>query len=197
MEIEILHLSFEELDNFIQERDFSIKNDFIFMVEKTEEKDFTSFLIKKMPFKTEITSKEFKKEFKINQYRDRLKEIIQRDKISFKAICNGEICGVIVAENEQWEDTIFIYEFMMDKAFRSMGIGSQLLKAVKKAARSKNVSQLMLQVECRNYSAISFYISRGFKIIGVIQRRIPVLLLGDHIEKFRKEVKKDEETGSY
>ncbi len=192
MEIEISHLSFEELDNFIQEGDFSIKNDFVFMVKKTEEKDFTSFGIKKMPFKTEITSKEFKKEFKINQYRDMIKEIMQRDKISFKAICNGEICGVIVAENEQWEDTIFIDELVVDKVFRNMGVGSQLLKAVKKAARSKNVSQLMLQVDCRNYSAIYFYIKGGFKIIGVIQRRIPVLLLVDHIEKFRKEVKKDE-----
>ncbi len=177
MQIDISHLSFEEMEHLINSADFSMESDYIFRVKRYKNEENIKFLIEKTAFPMHITNKEFKKEFRIKSYKALLKEIIQRDRISFKATVNDSIAGAVISEYEPWEENVFIYELAVSKQFMRKGIGKRLIKSVEQATRLRNIPYIMLQVDCRNYPAVSFYTKRGFDIIGVVYRNIPALLM--------------------
>ena len=183
MEINISRLCFEEMGDFIERGDFSIESDYILKVKKYREEDAVKFYIEKTTFPVQITSKEFKKEFKIKSYKDIIKEAIQRDRISFKAVVNNTIVGIIVAEYESWEKDLFIYELAVDKQFRGKGIATKLIKTLESMGYSKDVPYIMLQVDYRNYPAVSFYEKTGFEIIGVMHRSIDTIFMRKSLKR--------------
>lgn len=187
MEIKILNLDYTDIMPFIEHGDFSVESNYIMDVKKYSDKQTTKFYIKKVENPTKIPDEEFKKEFRIKSYLELLQEVIQRDKASFKALVNGEIAGIIIAEEEPWEKNLFIYELAVDKKFRRMGIATRLMYTLEKTAIERNVSHLMLQVDYRNYPAISFYMKSGFEITGLIFRAYSSIFMKKDITTSHKE----------
>ena len=65
----------------------------------------------------------------------------------------------------------FIFEFVIDEAFRGKGYGKQALTAMDQELRSMDVESVALHVFGDNVSAQELYRKMGFEITGIHMRK--------------------------
>jgi ribosomal-protein-alanine N-acetyltransferase len=66
--------------------------------------------------------------------------------------------------------TARIMMFAVDPSFRSHGVGSSLLTALRQRAAIRGMRSITLEVRTGNAATISFYSKRGFTPCGVLER---------------------------
>ena len=99
------------------------------------------------------------------------------------AEADGEIVGVLTAS---WQRAIHVpgvyatvQDLWVDEAWRSRGVGAELVEAIASQARTRGVSRLEVGLPRETFAAIasteSFYRRNGFEHLGPRMRR----LLGD------------------
>jgi len=74
------------------------------------------------------------------------------------------MAGLVPGENEAEVEPLVVSE-----AHRCEGIGTRLIEAVVQAARSRGIRSLKVQPVARNDSAIRFFHSKGFDVLGQIE----------------------------
>jgi ribosomal protein S18 acetylase RimI-like enzyme len=70
------------------------------------------------------------------------------------------------------EGKAFIYDFIIDEAFRGKGYGKQALMAMDEKLRSMNVESVGLHVFGDNTTAQELYKRMGFQITGIHMRKV-------------------------
>jgi len=65
----------------------------------------------------------------------------------------------------------FIYDFIIDEAFRGKGYGKQALAAMDEQLKSMNTESVALHVLGDNVSAQELYKKMGFEITGIRMRK--------------------------
>ena len=65
----------------------------------------------------------------------------------------------------------FIYDFIIDEAFRGKGYGKQALAAMDEQLKSMNTESVALHVFGDNVSAQELYKKMGFEITGIRMRK--------------------------
>jgi GNAT superfamily N-acetyltransferase len=96
------------------------------------------------------------------------------------AEADGEIVGVLTAS---WQRAIHvpgvyatIQDLWVDEAWRSRGVGAELVEAVASQARARGVSRLEVGLPRETFAAIasteSFYKRNGFEHLGPRMRRL-------------------------
>lgn len=78
----------------------------------------------------------------------------------FVARMDGAVVGFIIAENNI--DEINISKVAVDKNYRNHGIGSQLVEAVEKFTKEKNIDCVSLEVSENNFTAKTLYEKLGY-----------------------------------
>lgn len=111
-----------------------------------------------------------------------LKALENIEKICFSCPWSGQMllsslengCTMIVAEQENqivgyagFYTSGDITNIAVLPEFRGKGIGSQLVEAMQKEAKSKNINNLFLEVRVSNKIAIALYEKCGFKRINI------------------------------
>ncbi|HXR61079.1 MAG TPA: GNAT family N-acetyltransferase [Solirubrobacterales bacterium] len=96
------------------------------------------------------------------------------------AAADGEIVGVLTAS---WQRAIHvpgvyatIQDLWVDEAWRSRGVGAELVEAIASQARARGVSRLEVGLPRETFAAIasteSFYKRNGFEHLGPRMRRL-------------------------
>ncbi|MGB9134944.1 MAG: GNAT family N-acetyltransferase [Candidatus Bathyarchaeia archaeon] len=86
---------------------------------------------------------------------------------AFSAAVNGNQVGWVELGYEKWNNRMRVWEFLVKEDFRRMGVGGLLTDFAIRIAREKGERMLVLETQSYNVPAISFYLKKGFKLIGL------------------------------
>ena len=77
------------------------------------------------------------------------------------------LLGVIELSQEDWNNRLRVVNLWVDEDYRCQGIGKQLVAKAIEIARSAGQRALVLETQSCNDPAIRFYLSCGFRLIGL------------------------------
>lgn len=86
---------------------------------------------------------------------------------SLAAYDGAEMVGVAIAEPQDWNDSLWVWEFHTVKRRRRQGIGRRLMDALAESARAAKLRVIVCETQNTNVPAIDFYRAVGFGLEGV------------------------------
>jgi ribosomal protein S18 acetylase RimI-like enzyme len=85
----------------------------------------------------------------------------------FGAYEDEVLVGVALAEPQEWNRTLWVWEFHVAEAHHRQGIGRRLMAAVVERARASGWRALVLETQNTNVPAIRFYRNVGYTLEGI------------------------------
>lgn len=82
----------------------------------------------------------------------------------------NDVIGFLDALPDPWHNQLWIPNLVVTPAFRRQGLGGQLLQAAHRWAGERNLGQLLIEVQTKNYPGISFAQKHGFQFCGYNER---------------------------
>ena len=86
---------------------------------------------------------------------------------SFGAYEGDLLVGVAIAEAQEWNHSMWVWEFHVAEAYRQQGIGRQLMHAVEARAREAGFRVLVCETQNKNSQGIDVYRQLGFHVEGI------------------------------
>jgi GNAT superfamily N-acetyltransferase len=77
------------------------------------------------------------------------------------------IVGVLDITIESWRNVAWVWNLMLDKNVRGLGIGRQLVAHSIEWARYRKLRAVMLETQTNNVPACKFYERMGFRLVGI------------------------------
>lgn len=77
------------------------------------------------------------------------------------------LVGVVLAEPQSWNNTLWVWEFHVAEPYRGQGIGRRLMDQLARLAAEAGLRALICETQNTNVPAIHFYRAVGFRIEGV------------------------------
>ncbi len=94
-------------------------------------------------------------------------QTVVRQGYSSGVYMRDELIGLAIAEYQQWNDALTIWEFHIAEAYQGKGLGAALMSTVVDKARLEGVRMLICETQNTNVPAIRFYRRQGFKLEGI------------------------------
>lgn len=79
----------------------------------------------------------------------------------------GQVVGLAIVERQDWNNSLWIWEFHLAEAYRGKGLGSQLMDALAEKARAAQARVMVCETQTTNVPAIRFYRRMGFALDGI------------------------------
>lgn len=79
----------------------------------------------------------------------------------------GSDLGYIEVDREDWHNRMRVVELLVLEPYRRRGIGKSLLDAIKSLASREGYREIVLETQSCNAPAIGFYLSQGFRVVGI------------------------------
>jgi len=92
---------------------------------------------------------------------------ILRAGFSFGAYDAELLVGLIIAEPQEWNRSVSVWEFHVAPTHRRNGIGRQLMGCVEEQARTSGLRTIVCETQNTNAAAIIVYRKLGFTIEGI------------------------------
>jgi ribosomal protein S18 acetylase RimI-like enzyme len=86
---------------------------------------------------------------------------------SFGAYDSEQLVGVLIAEQRDWNHSLWVWEFMVAAERRRQGIGRRLMEHAASQARAVGLRTIVCETQNRNSNAIKVYLKLGFQMEGV------------------------------
>ena len=83
---------------------------------------------------------------------------------------SNEVVGFLDALPHPWQNLLWVYNLVVAPSYRKQGVGSRLLHAAQDWATIRNFGQLTLELQTKNYPAISFAQKHGYHFCGYNER---------------------------
>jgi streptothricin acetyltransferase len=131
-------------------------------VAETEEQTTFQLQLEKLP-------EPFEKDFRgclLEEELDRYEQMLAEG-LSRAAWQGDQLVGLGIAGAEEWNRTLWIWEFHIHPAFQGLGIGHRLMDALADAGRSAGMRTLRVETQNTNVPAIRFYRRVGFHLEGI------------------------------
>jgi ribosomal protein S18 acetylase RimI-like enzyme len=93
-------------------------------------------------------------------------DLASEESIGIVAESPDGIVGVAVIRHEEWNRTALLSHLYVDREARGRGIGSGLLREVRRTAESLEVRAIRVETQTVNLPAVRFYRSQGFALTG-------------------------------
>lgn len=77
------------------------------------------------------------------------------------------LIGILDAEYKEWNNTVFIWNLMIDEAHRGRGIGRALWACVVDYGRARGARAITLETQQTNVPACRFYHKMGCQLVGL------------------------------
>lgn len=135
---------------------FKYKTEYFYDIETKENEYEFNFSLVKKPY-----NKIMKKQFEDTL----ISEWLENPKL-FGAVEKGNIIGYLELSHEQWNNRMRISNILVEESHRGKGIGKVLIEKAYLTAVEEKARMLILETQSCNFSAISFYRSCGFSIVG-------------------------------
>jgi ribosomal protein S18 acetylase RimI-like enzyme len=84
-----------------------------------------------------------------------------------------EIIGFIDAQPRFWQNLLWISNLVIHHRYRRQGLGTMLLKSATRWALDRDLHQITLELQTKNYPAISFALKYGSQFCGYNERYYP------------------------
>jgi len=85
---------------------------------------------------------------------------------SFKISMNGKCVALAITQCHQWNSSLQVWEFLVDKDFRGRKLGRLLMQRVFDYAREKGMRSVFGETQTTNVRAVRFFEHMGFEIAG-------------------------------
>ena len=85
---------------------------------------------------------------------------------SWGAYAGDELVGVALASPQEWNQTLWVWEFHIGPSWQRQGIGKRLMAAVVEQATKAHFRAVVCEAQNTNVPAINFYRSQGFVFDG-------------------------------
>jgi ribosomal protein S18 acetylase RimI-like enzyme len=85
---------------------------------------------------------------------------------SWGAYAAEELVGVALASPQEWNQTLWVWEFHISAGWQRQGLGQRLMAAVVEQARRAGFRAVVCETQNTNVPAITFYRSQGFVFDG-------------------------------
>lgn len=79
----------------------------------------------------------------------------------------GRLVGLLEMEVQTWNDTVLLWNLMIDLAYRGQGLGRRLWHRAVDFARQAEVRAIMIETQNTNVPACKFYARMGCQLIGI------------------------------
>lgn len=123
----------------------------------------TSFSLEYVPLSQPYVKRyDFPDEDTLGHYRQVLK-----DGFSFGAYAETSLIGLLIAEPQRWNHSLWVWEFHVAEGFRGQGIGKKLMEQAVSLARSAGLRIVVCETQNTNVPAIRAYRALGFRVEGV------------------------------
>jgi streptothricin acetyltransferase len=86
---------------------------------------------------------------------------------SFGAFVDGEIVGIALAEHQEWNNSLWVWEFHVAVSYRGQGVGSRLMQTLIDQAHANEIRVIVCETQTTNVHAIRFYRKAGFEMDGI------------------------------
>jgi streptothricin acetyltransferase len=80
---------------------------------------------------------------------------------------NGRIAGILDVVPQEWNDTAWVWNIMLDTAIRRRGVGRALFERAVAWAHRQGYRALGLETQTNNIAACKFYAAVGCRIDGI------------------------------
>lgn len=97
---------------------------------------------------------------------------INKKCFTFEIWKKDKLIGLIAAYLNEYDKSVFITNFSIDKKYQKKNLGSELLDYCIKFCKKKQISIILLEVFDVNYKAIRFYEKQGFKVQKQIKNKL-------------------------
>lgn len=82
-------------------------------------------------------------------------------------IDTNRIIGILDVEQRTWNNTVWIWNIMLDESARGQGLGTWLIQRTIEWAKQKKARAIMLETQTNNVPACRFYAKMGFELVGI------------------------------
>ena len=101
-----------------------------------------------------------------------LEELERYSQIVPGAFCLGAyvedlLVGIALAEPQEWNQTLWVWEFHVAEAYRGQSIGRNLMDQLARLATEAGLRAIICETQNTNVPAIRFYRAVGFGVEGV------------------------------
>ena len=96
----------------------------------------------------------------------RLQQVIPQG-LSLGAYDEEQIVGIVLAEAQPWNRSLWVWQFEVLEAYRRQGIGRRLMDTLAEKARQAGLRIIVCETQNTNVPAINFYRKVGFTVEGI------------------------------
>jgi ribosomal protein S18 acetylase RimI-like enzyme len=111
---------------------------------------------------------DFKSPYKKHWQYDRQSEVRYREVIgqglSLGIYDNERMVGIAIAEKQDWNRTLWVWEFHIDSDYHRRGLGRQLMDQLETNGRKVGCRVMVCEAQNTNIPAIRFYRKVGFEV---------------------------------
>jgi ribosomal protein S18 acetylase RimI-like enzyme len=86
---------------------------------------------------------------------------------SFCASESGRMVGVLIAEAQMWNSSLWVWEFHVLETYRRQGIGRRMMDAAAAKAREAGLRTIVCETQNTNAPGIRAYRGLGFHVEGI------------------------------
>lgn len=86
---------------------------------------------------------------------------------SFGAYDGEQLVGFLIAEQRDWNHSLWVWEFMVAPERRGQGIGRRLMEHAASQAHAIGLRTIVCETQNRNSNAVKAYLKMGFHVEGV------------------------------
>ncbi len=79
---------------------------------------------------------------------------------------DGEVVGYVNVREELAQETAWVADLIVDRAYRMRGVGTAMLRGARQWALERGLRRLMVETQTKNYPAIRFLQKRGLVFSG-------------------------------
>ncbi len=80
---------------------------------------------------------------------------------------DGRLLGLLDVGVQNWNNTVFVWNLMIDKDYRRQGLGRRLWHRALEYARDMDVRAIMVETQNTNVGACRFYAEMGCRLVGL------------------------------
>lgn len=133
-----------------------------YVVAKTETEDETRITLTLQPLDPPYL-KRFGRDDRLEEH---MEEVLKQG-LSLGAYDGSKLIGIAIAEQRDWNKSLWVWEFHIDAEYQGKGAGTKLMNALTKKAIKAELRVIVCETQNTNVPAIQFYRKLGFEIEGV------------------------------
>jgi ribosomal protein S18 acetylase RimI-like enzyme len=103
------------------------------------------------------------------EVQEEIRERLSRPDDTYQRVADfeGKLVGILDTEIHYWNNTVFIWNLMVDLDYRGHGLGRRLWHRARDFARESGSRAIMIETQNTNVAACKFYQRMGCQLVGL------------------------------